>query len=154
MSLDEIDLKVLRQLLSQGRITWSELAGVLGLSPPATADRVRRLEDKGVIQGYTAIIDAESLGCDLTAFVAITLERPEHRDAFIQRVQSLPQVQECHHMAGDYDYLLKVRCRGTKDLERLVSDDIKSVAGVLKTRTMIALSTVKETSALPLPEPS
>lgn len=150
MDLNEIDFKVLQYLMAQGRITWSELAGLLELSAPATADRVRRLEDRQVIQGYTALLNPEAVGLNLTAFVAVTLERPEHRAAFLELVQALPEIQECHHVTGDDDYLLKVRCRHTKDLERLISDRLKGLLGILRTRTTIVLSTLKETSALPL----
>jgi Lrp/AsnC family leucine-responsive transcriptional regulator len=150
MELNEIDSKILQQMMAQGRITWAELATLLELSAPAAADRVRRLEEKGVIQGYTARIDPEAIGCHLTAFIAVTLEHPQHRAAFLQTVQQLPAIQECHHVTGDDDYLLKIRCRHTKDLEHLVSDQIKALPGILRTRTTIVLSTVKETSDLPL----
>ena len=152
MNLDALDLKIVRHLMHQGRMTWSDLANSLGLSAPAAADRVRRLEERGVIQGYAALIEPNSLGYNLTAFISVTLERPEHRDAFLQQVAALDEIQECHHVTGEDDYLLKVRCRGTQDLERLISDDLKSIAGILKTRTTIALSTLKETTALPIRE--
>jgi len=127
------------------------LAATLELSPPATADRVRRLEERGVVQGYSALVDPEAVGCGLTAFIAVTLERPEHRDAFLKRILELPQIQECHHVAGDDDYLLKVRCRSPRDLEQIISERIKSLQGIVRTRTTIVLSTAKETPALPLP---
>jgi Lrp/AsnC family leucine-responsive transcriptional regulator len=150
MSLDEIDFKVIQYLMTQGRITWSELATSLGLSAPAAADRVRRLEERGVIQGYTAQVNAEAIGCHLTAFIAVSLEHNSDRAAFLQKVQSLPEIQECHHVTGDDDYWLKVRCQNTKDLERLITDELKTLPGILKTRTTIVLSTAKESSVLPL----
>lgn len=150
MDIDETDLKIIHHLMAQGRTTWAELAGILGLSAPATSDRVRRLEERGVITGYAARLDAETLGLHLTAFIAITLEKPHHRAAFLERIQSLPQIQECHHVTGDDDYLLKVRCRHTKDLEQLISENLKSLPGVQRTRTTIVLSTVKETADLPV----
>ena len=134
----------------RGRVTWSELAATLDLSAPATADRVRRLEERGVVRGYAALVDAEAVGCGLTAFIAVTLERPENRDPFLQRILELPEVQECHHIAGDDDYLLKVRCRSTRNLEQIISERIKSLQGIVRTRTTIVLSTTKETPALPL----
>ena len=150
MSLDEIDYKVLQALMTQGRITWSELASILELSAPATADRVRRLEERGVIQGYAALIDAESIGCDLTAFITVSLAHPNQRSDFLKKVEELPEIQECHHVTGEDDYWMKVRCRNTKDLERLISDELKGTLGYLKTRTTIVLSTVKETVVLPI----
>lgn len=150
MSLAEIDSKLILHLMMQGRTTWAELANLLDLSAPAIADRVRRLEERQVIKGYAALVDPEAIGCGLTAFVAVTLERPEHRAAFLQQVRSLPEIQECHHVTGDDDYLLKIRCRNARDLEQLLSEDLKGLPGILKTRTTIALSTVKETPVLPL----
>jgi Lrp/AsnC family leucine-responsive transcriptional regulator len=150
MDLDAIDYKAIQYLMTQGRITWSELAGVLGLSAPATADRVRRLEEKQVIAGYAAIVNPAAIECDLLAFIAVTLEHPRHRPQFLATIQQLPEIQECHHVTGDDDYLLKVRCRTTQDLEHLISEELKRLPGILKTRTTIALSTVKETTALPI----
>ena len=149
--MDEIDFKLIRQMMTQARMTWSELASFLKLSAPAAADRVRRLEERRVIKGYITLIDPKAVGCSLTAFIAVTLERPEHRTPFLQRIHNLPEVQECHHIAGDYDYLLKVRCLNTENLERVISDDIKSLPGLVGTRTTIVLSTLKETPVLPLP---
>jgi Lrp/AsnC family transcriptional regulator, leucine-responsive regulatory protein len=150
MSLDEIDSKVIQHLMAQGRITWAELASILDLSAPATADRVRRLEERQVITGYAALVNAEAIGYPLTALIAITLEKPKHRAPFLQKVQQLAEVQECHHVTGDDDYWLKVRCQSTRDLERLISDELKALPGILRTRTTIVLSTVKETPALPV----
>jgi Lrp/AsnC family transcriptional regulator, leucine-responsive regulatory protein len=150
MSLDEIDSKVVQHLMAQGRMTWSELASLLELSAPAAADRVRRLEERQVIQGYGAIVNPAAVGCSLMALIAVTLEKPQHRSAFLQKVQDLAEIQECHHVTGDDDYWLKVRCQDTQDLERLISDEIKALPGILRTRTTIALSTVKETTVLPI----
>ncbi|MDB9525067.1 Lrp/AsnC family transcriptional regulator [Oscillatoria sp. CS-180] len=150
MSLDALDSKVVKHLMQQARMTWAELAAQLGLSAPAAADRVRKLEERGVIQGYWTRVNPQSLGYDLTAFVAVTLEHPRDRDGFLTQIHALPEIQECHHVTGDDDYLLKVRCRGTQGLEHLITNGLKQVSGVLKTRTIIVLSTVKETIALPI----
>ena len=148
--MDEIDIKILQQLMVQGRITWSELASLLQLSAPATADRVRRLEEKGIIQSYAALVNPELIGCSITAFIAITLDRPAHQQGFLDLVNQLPEIQECHHVTGDDDYLLKVRCASTRSLEALISNQIKGLPGILRTRTTLALSTVKETPVLPI----
>lgn len=146
MKLDNLDIEILAYLQRHGRATWSELASHLGLSGPAIADRVRRLEENKVIIGYQAQIQPTALGYDLTAFIAVTLERPEHRSPFLACIQRCPEVQECHHMTGDDDYLMKVRCRNTRDLEWFISDVLKQLPGIVRTRTSIALSTVKEES--------
>jgi Lrp/AsnC family leucine-responsive transcriptional regulator len=148
--IDTIDYKAIEALMAQGRRTWADLAADLGLSAPAAADRVRRLEDRGIIRGYAALVDPAAAGCDLTAFVAVTLARPADRAPFLDLVARLPEVQECHHIAGDDDYLLKVRCAHTRDLDRVLSTELKSLPGVVRTRTTIVLSTLKETPVLPV----
>lgn len=148
--MDELDFKIISILSQNGRITWSELAKELGLSNPAAADRVRRLEEQGVIRGYAAMIDPMTVGSELAAFVAVTLERPEHRGPFLELVERLGEIQECHHIAGDDDYLLKIRCKNTRDLDRVISLEIKGLQGVLRTRTTIVMDTCKETPAVPL----
>jgi len=148
--LDSIDSKAIAKLINQGRITWAELGDHLGLSAPAAADRVRKLEERGVIKGYTALIEPDVVGAGLAAFIAVSLAKPKHRQMFLETVQNTPQIQECHHTAGDEDYLLKVRCGGTRELEKLISEAIKSVPGVVRTRTTVVLSTAKETMSVPV----
>jgi Lrp/AsnC family leucine-responsive transcriptional regulator len=145
-----METKLLRRLQQNGRESWAALGQLLGLTGPAVAERVRKLEARGVIRGFTAGLDPLSVGYSLLAFVAVTVERPEHRAGFLAKVQTLPEVQECHHVAGDDDYLLKVRCRDTADLERVISEELKGVPGVVRTRTTISLKTVKETLVVPV----
>ena len=111
---------------------------------------MRKLEERGVIRGYAALVNAEALGYPLTAFVAVTLERPQHRHSFLRRLASMKEIVECHHVAGEYDYLLKVRTRGTQDLDRVLSEKLKAVAGVARTVTTIVLSTSKESVEVPI----
>lgn len=148
--MDTNDIKVLRFLQDEGRASWTRLGELLGITGPAAAERVHRLEQRGIIRGFTALIDPESVGLALTAFVAVSLEKPAHRDAFLKRVQTLPEIQECHHCTGEDDYLLKVRCRGVSDLDRLINTELKSLAGVLRTRTTVVMRTSKDTPALAL----
>lgn len=145
-------MKTVAHLQAAGRESWTRLAELLGVTGPAAAERVRRLEERGVIRGYAALLDPEAVGASLMAFVAVTLRRPKHRRAFLKRVAALTEVQECHHVAGDDDYLLKVRCSDTGHLDRVLSEELKGVPGVLRTRTTIVLGTVKETTVLPLPD--
>jgi Lrp/AsnC family leucine-responsive transcriptional regulator len=147
--MDAIDVTILRRLMERARTTWAELGSLLGLSAPAAADRVRKLEEAGVIRGYAAIVDPDAAGCGLGAFISVTLERSDDRGAFLDTVRSLPEVLECHHVAGAEDYILKVRCADTRGLERLISDGLKSVPGV-RTRTAVILSTARETHILPV----
>jgi Lrp/AsnC family leucine-responsive transcriptional regulator len=123
---------------------------MLGLSAPAAADRVRRLEEKGIIKGYHAAVDPDSVGIGMAALIAVSLSSAAARERFLSQVRTLPEVLECHHVAGDDDYVLKVRCRDTRELEQLISCTLKSISGVCRTRTTVILSTIKETSLLPL----
>src|SRR5262249_51948099 len=141
--LDSLDYKALEQLAFNGRITWAELANILGLSPPSTAERVKRLEEKGFIKGYRANLNYKALGYCLTAFIALSLSHAKHQNAFLKTIQEMDEVEECHHLAGDDDYLLKVRCKETEQLDHFLNKKLKILPGILRTRTTIALSTVK-----------
>jgi Lrp/AsnC family leucine-responsive transcriptional regulator len=151
IKLDKLDNLILRELMKNGRMSWSELAQLLDLSSPSTSERVRRLEEAGVIQGYTAIINPEAVDCGLESFIFVTLGNPDSRQPFIKQVHRDSSVLECHHIAGDSDYLLKVRSKGTRELENLISRILKGIKGVVRTKTTIVLSTVKETVNLPMP---
>ncbi|MFK8185539.1 MAG: Lrp/AsnC family transcriptional regulator [Phormidesmis sp.] len=150
MKIDELDARILNELVGDGRVRWSALAEKFSVSSPAIADRVRRLEAAGIITGYTAQLSAEALGVDLTAFVSVTLEHPKFRQGFIEYVQNSVCVQSCHHVVGEGDFLLKVCCRSTSHLEQVLTHGIKSIPGILQTRTTIALSTVKSSAILPV----
>lgn len=103
-----------------------------------------------MIKGYAALLAPELVGCGLAALIFVTLDRPEARAAFLRLAGGLAAVQECHHVAGDGDYVLKVRCADTRELERLITEEIKAIPGVGRTKTVIILSTVKETPVLPV----
>lgn len=148
--MDAIDLKALWYLSANGRASWSDLAQVIGLSAQACAERVRKLEAAGTIRGYAAIIDAGAVGCPLTAFVSVALGPAGCRESFLEKVKSLAAVQECHHVTGPYDYMLKVRCAGTADLERLVWQELRAFAGVARVRVDLVLASPKEGLELPL----
>jgi len=148
--MDSLDSKALVALMRNGRATWAEIGDALALSAPSAADRVRKLEQQGVIRGYTALIDPGALGYTLTAFVSVSLARQRNRAAFLKGIQKLDEVVECHHVSGDDDYLLKVRCRGTQDLDRLLAIELKEKIGVARTRSTIVLSTAKESVRVPV----
>ena len=147
--MDYLDYKALALLMERGRAPWTEVGEALELSAPAAAERVRKLEEHAVILGYRAIASAEALGYPLLAFVHVTLGSRTLRETFLKGIVKHQQVVECHHIAGDDDYLLKVRCRGTSDLEHFLTVALKDRLGVARARTTIALTTVKETTALP-----
>ncbi len=150
ISISSLDVKALQILMRNGRTTWAELGQLLGLSAPSTADRVRKLEQRGIIRGYAALVDPALVGYPLTAYVSVSLASHRNRAAFLRAISKMDQVAECHHVAGDDDYLLKVRCRGTQDLDHLLATQLKDKLGVARTRTTIVLSTAKESVRVPI----
>src|ERR1700719_1516339 len=150
VTLMSLDVKALKLLMRSGRATWAELGQLLGLSAPSAADRVRKLEQRGVIRGYAALIDPACVGHPLTAYISVSLASHRTRAAFLRAIDKMDQVAECHHVAGDDDSLLKVRCRGTQDLDHLLAKELKDKLGVARTRTTIVLSTAKESVRVPI----
>lgn len=149
-NLDRVDLRLLALLQANGRISQHDLARSVGLSAPAVSERVRKLEERGVIRRYTAVLDPRPLGGDITAFIAVGINGSRHYAEFRQRVAELPQVQECHSVTGQGSHLLKIRVANTAALERLLAE-VQAWPGIQWTTTSIVLSTVKETSEIPLP---
>jgi Lrp/AsnC family leucine-responsive transcriptional regulator len=148
--LDSLDKKALSFLSQRGRATWAELGQLLGLSAPSAADRVRKLEEQGVVRGYAALVDPASVGYPLTAYISVSLTSHRQRASFLRAIETIEQVCECHHVAGEDDYLLKVRCRGTEDLDHLLTRELKEKLGVARTRTTIVLGTAKESVRVPI----
>ncbi len=150
--LDETDLALLAALQEDGRTSNVELARRVSLSPPAVHARLRRLEEQGLISAYTALLDAERLGFDMLCFIHIGLER--HTTEQVERVRraihSMPEVLECHHVTGEFDYLLKVIVRNRHDLQQFVLDRLTPVPGLARIHTSLVLEEVKRTTALPL----
>ena len=150
--MDSLDRKALHLLMRHGRATWAELGQLLGLSAPSAADRVRKLEETNVITGYAALLDPTAAGYPLTAFIFVTLANSRNRAVFLRAIAKMEQVSECHHVAGDDDYLLKVRCRTTADLDHLLAKELKDKLGIARTRTTIVLATAKESVQIPIAE--
>jgi Lrp/AsnC family leucine-responsive transcriptional regulator len=147
-SIDEIDVKILELLQEDGRMQRSDVAEVVDLSISAVSDRMRKLEERGVIEGYRALVDAKRLHLDITAFIRVSVEGSERYPAFVERVSDMKQVLEVHSITGEGSHLLKVRTKNTTTLERFLSE-IQSVPGVTHTTTSIVLSTFKETRTVP-----
>lgn len=142
--LDELDILILNTLQTNGRIKRSELAELVGLSLPAASDRLRKLEERGYILGYAAILDPAKFGKDITAFVHVSVDTSLHYDNFLKHVQKSPEILECHAITGEGSHLLKIRTGNTAALERVLSQ-IQSWKEVQRTRTSVVLSTTKET---------
>ena len=146
--IDDIDKRILNLLQQDARISNAEIARQINLAPSATLERIRKLEENKVIRGYAADFDAGELGFGLTAFVFIrTKDCSDEADKVLAEI---PEVLEVHDIAGDDDYLLKVRAKDAEDLARILREKLKSVSNVIATRTTVVLQTIKETTALPI----
>lgn len=146
--MEDIDRQILRLLTVDGRMSFTDLGKATGLSTSAVHQRVRRLEQRGVIRGYGVLVDPEAVGLSLTAFVSITPLDPASPDDLPNQLSKITEIEACHSVAGEEDYILKVRVVAPGALERLLAR-IRTEAGV-STRTTIVLSTPYEARALPL----
>ncbi|HUL74732.1 MAG TPA: Lrp/AsnC family transcriptional regulator [Vicinamibacterales bacterium] len=149
--MDALDIALIGRLCRDGRATWAELATEVGLTPPAVAARVRRLEAGGIIRQFAALADPERVGA-VTAFVEVTFDDPQAHDEFRQVVTRLVAVQECHRVAGDAHYLVKVRARSSSELESLLAAVLPKAARGATFRVSMVLTTVKESPVFPLPK--
>ncbi|SHF14178.1 Lrp/AsnC family transcriptional regulator [Streptoalloteichus hindustanus] len=140
--LEPIDRAILRELASDGRCSYTDLAERVGLSVSAVHQRVRRLEQRGVVTGYAARLDGELVGLGLTAFISLTPFDPAAPDDYPQRLEHLPQIEACYSVAGDESYILRVRVASPAGLEELLRQ-IREAANV-STRTTVVLSTPYE----------
>jgi len=147
LELDKVDLELLEILQSHGRMKRNELAEKVGLSLPAVSERMKKLEDAGIIDGYYAKLNPKKIGIDITAFVIVTIDTSKHFPAFLEQAVKSEEILECHAITGEGTHLLKVRTENTQGLEKLLAK-IQSWQGVLKTTTHLVLSTAKETTRL------
>lgn len=152
MSMDSIDRRILVALQRKGRMSNSDLSEAVNLSPSACHRRVQRLEAEGYIRDYVALLDARKLGVPTTVFVEITLrgQTDDVLDAFEKSVARIPDVLECHLMAGSADYLLKVVAENTEDFARIHRQYLARLPGVGQMQSSFALRTVCKTTALPV----
>ncbi|MEE9453683.1 MAG: Lrp/AsnC family transcriptional regulator [Paracoccaceae bacterium] len=150
--MDALDVKILTALQRQGRMPNAELAERVNLSPSACHRRVQRLEKDGIIRDYVALLNPRAVGCPSTVFVEITLsgQADEVLEAFEKQVALVPDVLECHLMAGNADYLLKVVAADTDDFARIHRQYLARLPGVAQMQSSFALRTVFKTTALPL----
>ena len=138
--MDEIDTRLVDELRRRARASFAELGRVVGLSGPAVQDRVRRLEERGVITGYRATVDQAELGLGVTALIGVFLSDSAGHDDVGERLSSVPGIEDCWFTAGDEAYILKVRVADVPALERLLGALVR-VRGVARTRTTLVLST-------------
>ena len=148
--MDAIDVKILRVLAKNARRKASAISDEVGLSVSAVIERIRKLEDSGVIQGYTAVLDQKRLGNDISAWMEVCLEHPKYYDAFAARVMDMDNVLTCHYLTGDFDFMIHVAARSSEALEA-IHHQVKGIEGVSATKTHFILKTVKSNGCL-LPE--
>ena len=150
--MDDLDLEILDRLQANARLSNAELARSVNLSPPAVHARVRRLENDGLIVRYEAVIDREKAGFDLICFVQVGLAA--HQVDQVQRVHDaismMTEVLECHHVTGDFDFLLKVALRNRQDLHHFVVEQLVTIPGISRVSTSVVLKEIKSTTRLPL----
>lgn len=142
-ALDAIDVALVDALSVDGRATYRDLGKTVGLSPTATADRVRRLRDRGVIKGFRAVVDAERLGRTVEAAVDVRLEPGADRPTFAAVLRDLPAVVEAVHVTGQYDYMLRLFCTGTAELDGTLTA-LKERGGVVDSQTRLLLHRIPD----------
>lgn len=151
-TIDKTDRKILTILQDNARITNKELASHLGLSPPPTLERVKKLEKLGYIKDYIAILDAKKLDLGTTLMVSVVLHRhsPESINDFYLALENLPEVMECYHLTGEDDFLLKVICKDILEYDQFVREKLATLNSLGKMKSSVVLSTVKMTHKYPI----
>ncbi|MCP3994056.1 MAG: Lrp/AsnC family transcriptional regulator [bacterium] len=152
VSLDETDKTILRLLQADGRVSNAEVARQVGLSAPATHARVRRLEQAGVIRQHATLLDREAMGFDMVCFLNVSLQLHQYEaiERFKELVQDMPEVLECHHITGEFDYLLKAVFRNRDELQEFVVNKLTPIPGMARINTSLVLIEIKATQELPI----
>jgi Lrp/AsnC family leucine-responsive transcriptional regulator len=148
--IDETDGIILDLLQENARISQADIARVVGLAPSAVLERIRKLESRGVVRGYAALVDPHAVDQSMLAFIAVRSEEAPGDDSVSHALAKCPEVLELHHVAGEDCYLLKVRARDAEHIGQLLRHRFGRIPGVKSTRTTIVLETVKETPRLPV----
>jgi len=150
--IDEIDSEILKILQENARTSNAEIARKVGLAPSAVFERLRKLEERGVIRGYSVTLDPKAVDLPLVCFIFVRSSERVGSPMTAESLTAIPEVLEIHHVAGEDCFLLKVRAADTEAVGRLLREKFGKIPSITSTRTTIVLETVKETAALPLPE--
>jgi Lrp/AsnC family leucine-responsive transcriptional regulator len=145
--LDDLDIKILKTLQLNGRTKRNELAEQVGLSVPSVSERLKKLEDNKIIEGYFTKINRQEFGYDILAFILVMMDSSKHYKDLIKHVEKNPNILECYSVLGEGSHLLKVTVKNTESLEKLLSE-IQTWLGVTSTKTTYVLSTLKETTEI------
>jgi Lrp/AsnC family leucine-responsive transcriptional regulator len=152
--IDGTDAAILNILQSNARTSNAEIARQVGLVPSAVFERIRKLEERGVVEGYTVRVQPKAIGLPLLAFVFVRADEKPGAEQTARLVAEIPEVLEVHHVAGEDCFLAKVRAADTESLGHLLRDRLGRIASITSTRTTIVLDTVKESAALPIESPA
>ncbi len=144
IALDGIDQKIISLLQENASLTNNEIAKKIDLSPSATHERIRKLHINGIIKKISAFIKASAVEKSLCAFIYVLIDTPAHSKKFLEEIARYKEVMECHHITGEYSYLLKVRVKNTQQLESFITESLKSKLGVIRSLTQIVLSSPKD----------
>ncbi|MFA6940053.1 MAG: Lrp/AsnC family transcriptional regulator [Clostridiaceae bacterium] len=142
--MDKIDFQIINVLKENSRLSTSEISRRVHLSIPAVAERIRKMEEADIIEKFTIKVNRDKINYKLLAFIFVNIDKTENIEEFRKYIVQYDSVLECHHVAGEYDDLLKVLVEDTRSLEYFVSNIMKKIKGVVKSNTMITLSTLKE----------
>ena len=145
--LDDIDIKILNILQKSGRTKRNKVAEEVGLSIPSVSDRLNKLEEKGIIEGYYARLNKKAFGYDIMAFIVVIMDSSKHYKNLITKVEKIPEIIECHSVLGEGSHMLKTIVKNTESLEKLLSE-IQSWTGVMATKTTFVLSSIKESTEI------
>ncbi len=145
--LDDLDIKILNTLQRGGRTKRNQLAEEVGLSIPSVSERLHKLEEKGILEGYYAKLNKKAFGYDITAYIIVNMESSKYYKGFITKVDKIPQILECYSILGEGSHLLKAVVKNTESLEKLLGD-MQSWPGVVSTKTTYVLSVMKETNII------
>jgi len=143
--MDQIDINILEVMKVNGRATASEISRKVSLSIPAVSERIRKMEENHIIEQYSVKINRDKTGYKLLTLVFVNIDLTTNIENFRNTITQFDEVIECHHMAGEYDYMLKVLLKDTSELEDFLSKKLKAIKGVQKSNSLIILSTLKET---------
>jgi len=152
MKLDDTDIKILKILQTNGRITNAKLAQQVGISPPAMLDRVKRLEKSGIISGFVALVDRKKVGMGVLAFVSVSLSAHQMSslDNFKRTISKLEEVLECYQISGESDFILKVALKSLDGYSDFVINKLTGIEGIQNIQSTFVLDTIKNSTALPV----
>ncbi len=148
-NLDETDVIILKELQKNGRARRNKLAEIVGLSVPSVSERMKKLEERKLIEGYYAVLNPRNFNFDITAFIFVQVDNSSYYPDFVSAMESVDEILECHSITGDGSHFLKIRTKNTASFERLLSR-LQALPGVKKTRSNIVLTTFKETRRIPI----